>query len=148
MKRFAQSFVLAVFTMFSLGLTCNAQNGPTQLQVVLNWTQSTTVGVTANCVYRSTGTGSVPAPPAIFCSTAPITTYTDSSVAANTTDVYAVTAKVGQTESGYSNTATAVVPANPNAPSGLQAPTVTENRQNGLGMQANTLQAKVEWRKR
>jgi hypothetical protein len=137
MRRF-----LLVYSLFAMLYSCHAQNGPTQPNVILTWTQSTSSGVTANCVYRCTGASCTPAPPALFCSTAPIVTYTDSTVAASSTDVYAVTAKVGATESAYSGTASVAVPANPNAPTGLAAPTVTENRMLGTGLD---LHARVDW---
>jgi fibronectin type 3 domain-containing protein len=142
MRKAIQSCALAVVVVFSTAYSCQSQTGPSQPTVSLAWTQSTATGVTANCVYRSVGASSVPAPPAIYCSPTPVTAYTDATVSANTTYVYAVTAKVGQTESSYSNTATAVVPANPPAPSGLQAPQVTKVEHQGLD-----LQARVEWRK-
>ena len=143
MKRISQSVLLAIFVAFTTSWSC-AQNGPTQPTVNLTWTQSTSTGVTGNCVYRCTGATCTPAPPAVFCSTAPIVTWLDATVAPSTGYVYAVTAKVGATESGYSNTAPVTVPANPNAPSGLQAPTVTKN-ENEKGLD---LQAKVEWRQK
>ena len=102
-----------------------AQNGPTQYQVLAKFTQSTMTGVTANCIYRSTGAATKPVPPALYCSTTPITSYTDTTVAAGTTYVYAVTAKVGTAESGYSALATAPVPANPSAPTGPTTTTTT-----------------------
>lgn len=122
MKRLLQATLLAVFVIATNAFTC-AQNGPTQPQVNLTWTQSTTPGITGNCVYRGSTAG-VYTLPAIFCSTAAITTYTDNSVQASTTYHYAVTAQKGSTESQYSNDATAVVPALPNPPT-LNNPTET-----------------------
>jgi hypothetical protein len=127
MKRILQSLCLAAFVCFSTSWSC-AQNGPTQPTVQLTWVQSTTSGVTSNHVYRCIQTGTtacVPAPPAIFGSTAPITSYTDSTVAPSTTYVYAVTASINATESQYSSSVTAAIPASPNAPTNLTAPTVT-----------------------
>src|SRR5271170_3883533 len=134
----------APLMFLALMYSCHAQNGPTQPTVALTWTQSNSTGITENCIYRSTGGGTTPAPPAIFCSLTPITTYTDSTVAANTTVVYAVTAKVGQTESGYSVTAQAVIPANPNPPTGLTAPTITKNLQPNIN--PSSLEAIVVWK--
>jgi hypothetical protein len=131
---------LLFLTLFTCAYSCG-QNGPTQPSVVLTWTQSATSGVTANCVYRSTGSGTTPAPPAIYCSTAAITTYTDTSVAASTNYVYAVTAKVGATEGGYSNTASAAIPAAPAAPSSLTTSDIVAQNKKPSG----TLQAKVAW---
>jgi fibronectin type 3 domain-containing protein len=110
-----QSAALSLFVMFASSFACS-QNGPTAASVVLTWNQSTTAGVTANCVYRGTSSGQYKIP-ALFCSTAPITSYTDLSVQRGTTYFYAVTAQVGPTESGYSNEVSAMpIPVNP--PSG------------------------------
>lgn len=128
MKRIFGSICLAVFVCLCTSFSCHAQNGPTQPTVQLTWVQSTTTGVTSNHVYRCTQTGStacVPAPPAVFGSTAPIASYTDSTVAPSTVYVYAVTASINTTESQYSTPVTAAIPASPNAPTGLAAPTVT-----------------------
>lgn len=111
MKRFFQSFALAVFVMFSASFSC-AQNGPTLPSVQLSWAQSTATGVTANCVYRGTASKTYTIP-ALFCSTAPIVSYTDLTVARGTTYYYAVTAQVNKAESGYSNEAVAPVPSLP-----------------------------------
>lgn len=94
--------------LFTLMYSCHAQNGPTQPSVQLSWTQSATPGVTANCVYRGTAT-KVYTMPALFCSTAPVTTFTDNTVVRGTTYFYAVTAQVGKIESQFSNEATAPV---------------------------------------
>jgi len=124
MKRALQSFALAVFTVLTMGPACPAQNGPTMPSVVLTWTQSSSTGVTKNCIYRGTVAGTYGT--AISC--IPVgTTYTDSGPVAGTTYFYAVTAQVGSAESAYSLPAQVVVPANPNAPTNLNAPTVTKN---------------------
>jgi len=133
---------LPLFLLFNVYLHC--QNGPSKPSVALSWTQSTTPGVTINNVYRCTQSGTTactPAPPSIFTSTAPITSYTDNSVNASTNYYYAVTATVGSTESAYSNVVEAAIPASPNAPV-LNAPTTTAKLNT-----EETLQAKVEWRK-
>jgi len=111
MKRLILAIVV---TLFCCAYSCG-QNGPTVPSVTLQWTQSTTTGITANCVYRSTGSGTTPAPPAIFCSTAPITSYVDTTVTVGTVYVYAVTAQASGAESAYSTpVTTAAIPANPN----------------------------------
>jgi hypothetical protein len=147
MKRFLQSFTLAVFTMFSMGLTCHAQQGPTQPTVVLTWTQSTTAGITGNCVYRGTVSGTYSLPGICF---KPGTTYTDTTPTPGTTYYYAVTAQAGAAESAYSVPAQVAVPANPNAPTGLTAPTVTWNKPLDIHgtNDAMNLQARVELVKR
>lgn len=98
---------LAVLLLLSLNSTC--QNGPTPPSVQLSWTQSTSSGVTANCVYRGAAAG-VYVLPALFCSTAPTVSYTDLTVTRGSTYHYAVTAQIGAQESGYSNDVTAIIP--------------------------------------
>lgn len=90
---------------------------PTVHQVGLSWTQSTSTGLTGNCVYR----GAVSGGPytQLFCSSSPATTYTDASVVGGQTYYYVVTAVSGSQESGYSNEFKAVIPLSPNAPTGL-----------------------------
>ena len=133
--------------LFFAFYSCHSQTGPTQPSVALSWTQSTSAGVTAHCVYRGAVSGTYTIP-ALFCSTAPITTYTDSTAAAATTYWYAVTAKVGSAESAYSSPLQVIVPANPNAPTGLASPTVTENKAPAPStlIGAGNLQAKVIWK--
>lgn len=122
MKKLLVVFALIVLTTLSF-----SQSGPTQPSVTLTWTQGSGCTVTADCVYRCTGSACTPAPSALFCSTAPITSYLDSNVLRGTTYVYAVTAKCGATESGYSGTISATPPTI-NAPSGLNVTLVS-----GLG---------------
>jgi fibronectin type 3 domain-containing protein len=102
-----------------------SQNGPTQPSVQLNWTQSTSTGVTANCVYRGSVAGTY-AMPAIFCAKVPITTYTDTTVLRGTTYHYAVTAQIASVEGNFSNDAVAPVPSAPNAPTVLTPAVITE----------------------
>lgn len=142
MRRVFQSFALGIFVMFATSFSCG-QNGPTVPQANLSWTQSVTPGITANCVYRCTGASCVPGPPAIFCSTAPITSYVDTTVAASATYNYAITAQVGKAESGYSNVEPAIIPANPSAPV-QNSPTVAKNEPSD---KPGNLEAKVIWRK-
>jgi hypothetical protein len=125
MIRFTQSLLVAVFVTFTTAYSCS-QNGPTAPSVILTWVQSTTPGVTANCVYRGTVTG-VYTMPALFCSTTATTTYTDLSVTRGTTYFYAVTAQVGKSESGYSNEVKAPVPV-------LAPPTGTNSQETKLVM--------------
>jgi fibronectin type 3 domain-containing protein len=137
------AFALAVmFT--SVGATC--QNGPTAPSVQLTWTQGTpSASITANCVYRGTVAGTY-ALPAIYCSTTPITTYTDITVTRGTTYHYAVTAKAGTTESGYSNDASATVPTAPGAPV-LGLPTESKLKNDpGSTVVASPLTARVRWK--
>ncbi|MGO9073265.1 MAG: hypothetical protein ACLPLR_08750 [Terriglobales bacterium] len=92
------------------------QNGPTPPTVSLSWTQCIPPAgapITVNNVYRCTGTSCTPAPPALFTSTAPITSYSDTSVARGSSYVYAVTCSTSAAESGYSNTVGAGVPSEP-----------------------------------
>lgn len=106
-----------VITVLLLTLTAFA--APTQHQAALAWTQSSSAGLTSNCVYRSQTSGGPYTQ--LFCSTAPITNYTDLTVAGGQTYFYVVTALVGSEESPFSNEAKAVIPLSPSAPSGLSA---------------------------
>ena len=90
---------------------------PTQHQVALSWTQSTTPGITSNNVYRGTTSGGPYT--LLYGSTTPITAYTDTSVVGGDTYYYVVTALIGSEESGYSNQYQANVPISPAAPTGL-----------------------------
>lgn len=129
--------------MFTLMYSCHAQNGPTSPSVQLNWTQSTTPGVTANCVYRGTAT-KVYTMPALFCSTAPIVSYTDNSVVRGTTYFYAVTAQAGKIESQFSNEATApVLLVNPPSGTGSVESKVIMPKLHDQGMR---LEARVRYR--
>jgi hypothetical protein len=88
--------------------SCNGQQ-TTQHSVALSWTASTSSVVGYN-VYRGTPTGG---PYSAKLTAAPVasTNYTDSSVASGTTYFYVTTAvDSSNTESGYSNEATAAVP--------------------------------------
>ena len=134
--------ILTIATSLTLlsGYSCG-QNGPTAPSVQLTWTQSTASGVTANCVYRGSASGTYTLP-AIYCSAKPIITYTDTNVARGTTYHYVITAQVGATESAYSNDATAAVPLSPSAPV-LGAPVETRLRKPMIREQTPILTAKV-----
>jgi fibronectin type 3 domain-containing protein len=142
MRKAIEAIALGLFVMLATSFSC-AQNGPTPASVMLSWTQSPTPGVTKNCIYRGTVSGSYVLPGTCIPAT---TTYTDNSVTAGTTYYYAVTAQVGSAESAYSTPAQAIVPANPAAPTGLSTPTVTENK--SPGDKPGNVVAKVEWRSR
>jgi hypothetical protein len=107
MKKTLQLLALSVFTMCSMSLSCPAQNGPTQPQAIATWIQavptSSSGPVTANSVYRCSPSPCSPGPPAIYTSTAPVTTYSDPTIVAGTSYVYAVTAHFGAVEGPYSN---------------------------------------------
>lgn len=107
MRRFLETISLALFVFSTCSWSC-AQQGPTQPTAILTWTQAASTGtsgpVTGNCVYRGSAAGTY-ALPAIFCSTAPITTYTDNTVVTGQTYHYAVTAHFGPAEGPYSNDA-------------------------------------------
>lgn len=140
MKRFIQSLSLFLVVLFTTSFAC-AQNGPTPVpvpSVSLSWVQSTGPGtITSNNVYRCTGTGCVPAPPAVKTLTTPGTAYVDLTVLANTTYVYAVTASSSAGEGGYSNTVTAVVPVAPAFPTPPDLNSPSETGKN--------LKAQVRW---
>lgn len=127
--------------LFSISATC--QNGPSPAPTtVLSWTQGANNGttITANCVYRGTVAG-IYTLPALYCSSTPITTYTDTTVVAGVTYHYAVTAKAGTLESAYSNDATAVIPTMPGAPV-LGTPIETFKKINKVPIM---LDARVQW---
>jgi hypothetical protein len=118
-KPFVTVFTLFVTALCLCAFSCQAQNGPTQHQVVLAITPSVTPGVTGICIYRGSAAGTY-AMPALSCSSSPITTFTDTSVVSGTTYHYAATAQivtgVGTEESSYSNDVSATIPVSPAAP--------------------------------
>ena len=142
MKRVLQSIAVSLIVCFGTSFSCG-QNGPTQPNVVLTWTQSTSPGISTNHVYRCTGANCTPAPPAIYGSTAPITTWTDTSVSSSTTYIYAVTASAGAEESPYSNTEAAAVPARLNSP---VLGTPVETKLEKPGPKVSDLEANVIWK--
>jgi fibronectin type 3 domain-containing protein len=121
MKRLFDSIAVGIFVLFATSWSCG-QNGPSPASQALVWTQSDSIGVlaaTSNCVYRGATAGNYTLP-ALYCSTTPITTYTDLTVVAGTTYHWAVTARdAAGKESQYSNDFVATIPPNPDAPSGL-----------------------------
>ena len=139
MRKYLSLVSILVFTLLFSGYACS-QNGPTTASVALSWTQSTSAGVTANCVYRGSVAGTY-AKPALFCSTAPITSYVDTSVARGSTWHYSVTAQAGALEGSYSNDVTAAVPLAPAAPT-VNNPTYTKLEKS----EKPVLTAKVVWR--
>jgi fibronectin type 3 domain-containing protein len=90
--------------------------------VILSWTASTVPAgapaVNGYNVYRGTTSQGE----ALLVSIGNVTTYTDSSVAANTTYFYIVTATSTAGESGPSNEVSVAIPNSvaPNAPTGLK----------------------------
>lgn len=99
-----------------------AGTGVTSHSVTLNWVQSTSAGVTANKVYRSSISGGNYV--LLFTSTSPIITYQDTSVSANQTWFYVTTAvcpTCSPVESVNSNETRQVVAADaqPQPPTGL-----------------------------
>ncbi len=128
------TLALTCLTAYSCG-----QNGPTTPSVALTWTQSTSTGVTANCIYRGTVAGTYTLP-ALYCSTAPITSYTDTTVVRGSAYHYAVTAQVGTEESAYSNDAAAAVPAiNPPTLGTPKETKLTEPGDKGLFLTAKVI---------
>ena len=114
--------VLAVSVLLMLlsAWSCQAQNGPTAPMVKLSWVQSVgdTNPVAKNCVYRGSSAG-VYTTPALFCSTAPVTAYTDTQVVRGTVYHYAVTAVDSNgAESAFSSDLQVTSPVI-NSPTGL-----------------------------
>jgi hypothetical protein len=92
----------------ALGGTCLTGTGTVAHSVTLNWTASTSSNITGYKVYRSTTSGG---PYSLLSSLGNTTTNTDNSVSSGQTYYYVVTAvNSSNTESPYSNQATAVVP--------------------------------------
>jgi len=121
-KKFAIIAIILVAAVSQAQLTVKVQrkitpDAPTQHQVALTWTQSTTPGITSNNVYRGTTSGGPYS--LIYSSTTPITAYTDTSVVGGDTYYYVVTALIGSEESGYSNQFQANIPVAPAPPTGL-----------------------------
>jgi fibronectin type 3 domain-containing protein len=112
MKGKMKLIFLAILATVSAFAQAGAQHSCT-----LNWTQSTTPGITSNNLYR----GSVSGGPYMLVnsSSSPSTSYVDTSVTASTTYYYVVTALVGTEESLYSMQATCAVPATTTAPTNL-----------------------------
>lgn len=112
MRKLMNLLLVVNLVLLTSAYSCG-QNGPSPASVSLAWTQCVPPAgapVTINNVYRCAGTGCTPAPPALYTSTAPITAYTDTAVTRGSSYVYAVTCTTG-VESGYSNTVSAIVPA-------------------------------------
>ncbi len=83
--------------------------------VTLNWTASTTTGITSYNVYRITTGGTcgttIPGGTPVYGSTAgTVTTFTDTTVVNGTTYCYATTAVDANGESGYSDVTQAKIP--------------------------------------
>jgi hypothetical protein len=149
MRKIFSSIALFLTVMSLSAYTCG-QQGPTPPSVTLTWVQGTPpTGYTIafNCVYRGTAPG-VYTIPALFCSTAPITSYLDSSVTRGDTYDYAVTATVkGLAESAYSNNAVAAVPAQPGGitPPSLQPPVDASLRNQERNGTVTSLVAKADY---
>ena len=122
MKKLAIIAIIVVAALSQAQLTVKVQrkikpDTPTQHQVALTWTQSTTPGIKSNNVYRGTTSGGPYS--LIYSSTSAITAYTDTTVTGGSTYYYVVTALIGSEESAYSNQYQADVPVAPVAPTGL-----------------------------
>lgn len=120
-----RSIAVITFTQLLIAFSCSAQNGPSPANatVTLSWSQTTqTPPVARNCVYRGIAVG-VYTLPALFCSTAPITSYVDNAVVRGNTYHYAVTSQTGTlgsiAESPYSADAIAPIPTGALAPSAI-----------------------------
>jgi fibronectin type 3 domain-containing protein len=86
--------------------------------VALNWTASTSTGVTDYNVYRATTSGGEGATP--YATGITGTTFTDPTVTNGVTYYYTVTAVSPGGESVPSAEASVLIPMPPNAPTGLQ----------------------------
>ena len=107
MKRIALLILLAALPAFAAH------------SVVLTFTQSSDP-VALNCVFRSATKGGENPQTPLFCSTSPITTYTDTAVAAGDNWFYTVDAVSSKgVSSPFSNETNAVIPLLP--PTGLSS---------------------------
>jgi fibronectin type 3 domain-containing protein len=106
--------VILIIALLAVNLSASASH-----QVALSWTQ-TTDPVALNCIFRSaTSGGENPSSP-LYCSTAPIVAYTDTTVTAGATWYYTVDAVSSSgVASGMSNEVKTVIPLLP--PTSLQA---------------------------
>lgn len=103
----------------ALILVATAFAAPTVHSTSLLWTQSSSTGITGNCVYRSQTSGGPYT--SLFCSGTASTSYNDTQVIGGQTYYYVVTALAGTQESTYSNEVKVTVPLSPAAPTGLSA---------------------------
>jgi hypothetical protein len=100
--------VLCVLALLAVSLPAFAAH-----QVALSWTQ-TIDPVALNCVFKSATKGGEVITNPLFCSATPITTYTDSAVAAGDSWFYTTTAVSAKgVSSVFSNETNAVVPLLP-----------------------------------
>lgn len=91
----------------SLGGACVTGTGAVAHSVSLNWTASTSSGVTGYKVYRGTASGG---PYSLLTTVGTTTSATDGSVTSGQTYYYVLTAVAGGVESSYSNQAQAAIP--------------------------------------
>ena len=97
--------VLSLLVLLAMSLPAFAAH-----QVALTWTQ-TTDPVALNCIFKSATSGGENVNTPLYCSTAPITAYTDTAVAAGDQWYYTVDAVSAKgVAAPFSNEATAVVP--------------------------------------
>lgn len=76
--------------------------------VELNWIQSSTPGITGNCIYRAKAGAALKK---LACVEPPIIKYKDTHVKDGQTYRYAVTAVEGEEESHYSNKIVVKIPS-------------------------------------
>jgi hypothetical protein len=114
--------VLSLLLLLCATKTPANANTPGVVYVSLNWTMSSCSPACTYNMYRSTGTGTNPCAgtPTPLASSISATAYSDTTVAAGTTYVYAVTAVSGGAESACSSSVQIAVPSLPPAPVGLQ----------------------------
>ena len=92
----------------ALGGTCLVDGGSVSHSATLNWTASTSSGVTGYNIYRGTTSGGPYTKVNAIPTSGP--TYTDTTVQAGQTYYYVATAVDSSNESSYSNEAIAVIP--------------------------------------
>ncbi len=119
------------------GLT--ATSSTTALQINLNWTASSTAGITYN-VYRGTTSGFTPSSSNLIANGLYSTFYTDTAVSASTTYYYVVVASTaaGSSPASSEASATTITLAAPAAPTGLTATSSTIALQINLSWTASS----------
>lgn len=115
MRKFLLAFFCAAVCTLALA------NTPGKNTVVLTWSDPD-AGVTFN-VYRGSAAGVCAGTPTPYATLVPSTTFTDFTVTAGQTYVYAVSAVKGG-ESACSNEAQVTVPTAPSTPNNLQGKTL------------------------
>jgi len=110
-----KKWFIAIVVLFAISARANT---PGKHTVVLNWTASTTAGVTYN-IYRGTAMGVCSGTPTPYAAGVTGTTYTDSNVTLGTTYYYNVSAVGTGGESACDGEVAVQIPSPPTPPTTL-----------------------------